>query len=157
MLKVKFGRAEHNWLPRKLIADGQEFDFFITSVPNSFLGELVYALESFLNGQMGWALIHEEPATQRFVFDKKENESSLRIEQYSDFSIAYNVANTIPRPSQYQLRLELKGEAIKIVRAFWRGLKELESRTSTDLQPEHWRWGFPTEQLHRLEIKLKKL
>jgi hypothetical protein len=124
-------------------------------VPNDFLAEMVHALEVFLEGRVGVALLHEEPRTQRFVFDKKETTSILRIEEFQDFIVAYNIANTIPSSSKYQLRLEWEDEPKKIAKVFWRGLKNLESRISTDLTLEHWDRGFPAKQLRRLEEKLK--
>lgn len=154
-MKLTFGKAEHRWLSVQLLDTEQELSFFASYTPNNFLLEIVWALDAFLDGQLGTALLYERSITRRFVFFQRDNKGVFRLEEYDDFVSTYDVADMLNIRDKSSVLLQWEDEPEEIVQAFWRGLKNLESRTPTDLTPEHWPWGFPSEQLRRLEAKLK--
>ena len=136
-MKLRFGTAKNGWLPAEFEAEGEEFAFDISYLPNDFLLELVEALTKVLREPGEWkACLPQEPVEVEWRFYRIQDGVVFSLVEYPGLSRAKGTGTTI---------LEASGYPLEIALPLWRGLRELRGRKLKEGFVTHWRqnWAHP--------------
>ena len=142
-LRVRFGEAEHGWLPVEIVTPQRTICFSASHIPFDSLSELTTALlQTALTEtpyQVRWML---EPVVYRFTFRRSEAQVQLSIHALPTARAA---------DEQGTLLLCYRAPTDAVIRPFWRALRALESHPP---QAQHWSSALPQNDMRRLEVVL---
>lgn len=128
-----------------LKAGGRSFVTGVSHQPYDSLRELIEALCALLEGRgpvvVRW---NREPEEFDFVFRPEGEAVALEVVRFADHRRAAGAQVFAARVTRDAL-----------CRAFWRELRELRRRGSTDEFESNWRRAFPDEDLRRLTKALR--
>lgn len=136
-MKLRFETAKNGWLPAKLEAEGEEFAFDISYLPNDFLIELIEALLHLLKEPGEWlACLPQEPTAVEWRF--------YRIQDAAVFSLVQFPGSERQKGTGKKI-FEMTGTPLEIVLPLWRGLCELHGRRPKEGFSTHWtqHWAHP--------------
>jgi len=145
-MKLKLGQAKNGWLPAVIEAEGQNYRFDISYLPNDFLLELTQALRASLQYEGEYrAVAVMEPEELEWNF--------LRIQDTLTLTLTCFPGSARTKGSG-ELVFLATGSLAEIIRPLWRGLNELSSRKFKEGFSTHWNahWAhpFPHKELDKL-------
>ena len=148
-LKVEFAAPEHGWTVVNLYAGHNSYQFVPSYVPYDSFGELLKALLNIIDGApqavVRW---NDEPVEHKFVFSSDGKHVNFKVYEIIKSVIAGNVD---------QERFSFVGSLYNVLRPFWKGLRDMQSRQSAEELKRHWQRSFPESEISELTVKLKRL
>ncbi|MEM1054222.1 MAG: hypothetical protein AAGI52_01745 [Bacteroidota bacterium] len=147
VLRLRFGTAQHGWLPVLLEVEGQTHAFQASHVPFDFVGEVTEAASVFLStGADTLARMSEEPGMIDWRFGSEGERAVLRIVTFSSGTRT---------EAEGVVTAEVFGSSLGLVVPVWRALRDLESRVEDEDYRLHWGEPFPSEALARLTTRIE--
>jgi hypothetical protein len=145
-MKLRFGKANHGWLPTTLELEGETLVFDVSYLPYDFVGELVAALSGVLDGPGEHvARICEEPA-----------EHDWRFRSFDHSAVTFEVVTYRDgRGGKGEVEARVWGTPLDVVLPLWRGLRELSGRARAEGWRSHWSAPFPFDALDRLTERVE--
>lgn len=145
-MELRFGKADHGWLPATLEVDGERLFFDVSYLPYDFVGELAAALSGVLDGPGEYvARICEEPA-----------EHDWRFRSFPPSAVVFEVVTYRDgRGGRGEVEARVRGAPLDIVLPLWRGLRELAGRARKEGWNSHWRTPFSYDALGRLTERIE--
>src|SRR5689334_20212920 len=141
--RVRFGEAQHGWLPVDIRTAEQGLAFAASHTPYDSLSELTVALlQAYLSETPYHARWMLEPAEYIFAFHRQHAQMQFAI---------FERSGSVLRDDQASPLFTLTDRAEAIVRPFWRALRSLETRPHSQ---EQWQWAFPYHDMRLLEAAL---
>jgi hypothetical protein len=148
-LKVEFAAPEHGWTVVNLSAGDDAYQFVPSYVPYDSFSELLKALLNIIDGapdaQVRW---NDEPVEHKFVFSSNGEQVNFKV---------YEIIKSVVVGSVDEERFSFAGGLYEVLRPFWKGLRDLQSRQSAEELKRHWQWSFPEREILELTVKLKRL
>ena len=147
-LKVEFDPPEDGWTGVGLSAGGCSYGFSPSHVPYDSFGDLVCALLKILDGRhdavVRW---NDEPVEHEFVFASDGRRVDFRV-----FEIVVSAAGRTREE-----RFAFGGPAYKVLWPFWKALREMQSRQSSEEYARRWREPFPEREMVELTRRIKAM
>jgi len=143
-LRIQFDTPAHGWLPITLATDDQQFTLTASHIPYTSLSNLVDSLITLMLTPNPAIVVwwNTEPIEYAFHLTAVENSAQIIVHEH----------HPRLRHEHRQPVFSYQTSRLQLVTAFWRGLRNLESRWPTSKQ---WNEDFPSRQLHRLaELRL---
>lgn len=148
-LKVEFTAPENGWTVVKLSSGDESYQFFPSHVPYNSFGELIKALLNIIDGVPDATVYwNDEPVEHKFVFTTDSKRVDFKVYEIIKSVIAGNVGKE---------RFSFVGSLYEVLRPFWKGLRDMQSRQSSEDFKKHWQWAFPDSEISELTQKLKHL
>ncbi|MBH8572758.1 hypothetical protein I8752_06965 [Nostocaceae cyanobacterium CENA369] len=143
---VRFGDANHGWLPVKLITNKEEFLFTASYVPYDSLSELVEALSLFLRtGASKLVRWNTEPIEYEFVLSEYAEQARLEVFEYPGSQRIQGTGKAV---------FEFSGSRKSLIVPFWPALRDLETRVGFEQQ---WQRSLPKHKMQLLGQQIDKL
>lgn len=150
-LKVRFDNPEHGWMDLFIGKDDQEIHRDVSDIFPS-LDLLVTALLSMWQGEAEatatWA---EEPSELDLVFSRRDESICLEVVPFPGSFRPYSRATLTVEPI-----FTFVGSYEQTCLPFWRALRELEGRYSSEELAHRWTSPFPQRELAFLTEQLGK-
>ena len=148
-LKVEFAAPEHGWTVVNLSAGDHSYQFAPSHVPYDSFGELLKALLNIIDAVpeavVRW---NDEPVEHKFVFISDGKKVDFKV---------YEVIKSVIDGNVDEVRFSFIGSVYDVLRPFWKGLRDMQSRQSPEELKRHWQWSFPKSEITELTKKLKRL
>ena len=142
-LRVRFGRAEHGWLPVELDAGDQHLAFVASYVYDS-LSQLVQALITLLAAEgLTIAKWNTEPAEYEFRFSPSEDAARLEVVEFADTRRVQAQGTTV---------FAIDASRREVVLPFWRALSALQTDAGFE---QGWGTPFPSRDMRLLSKQLE--
>ena len=142
-LRVRFGEAQHGWLPVDIHTTEQKLAFAASHVPYDSLSELTVALlQAYLTETSYHARWMLEPTEYVFTFHRQHTQMQFAIFEHARPPLG---------KAQVTPLFAITDRPEVIVRPFWRALRSLETRSHFQ---EQWPWAFPHRDMRSLEAAL---
>ncbi|MBA3321721.1 MAG: hypothetical protein H0T45_09805 [Pyrinomonadaceae bacterium] len=146
-LKVEFNGPEHGWLTVTLSAREKEYGFMPSHAPYDSINELVSALlkvvDGYTNAVVRW---NDEPVEHEFLFDVESEQVDFKVYKIIQSSVAGRTR---------EKAFAFNGSLYKVVRPFWKALRDMESKQSLAEYERQWREPFPEREMRELTQKIK--
>lgn len=140
-VRIRFGSASYGWLGGSIQIEDQAAAFKGSHTPVNWLLHLVWALGAVAaRRELVEIAINAEPQEYRLSFVREDHATRLHVTRVS------------PRDDPETL-MEAPVPTERLLLAFWRGLRNLESRMGP--ASEHWQHEFPRDALRQLQHQLR--
>lgn len=145
-MKVHFEKPLHRWLVFTISEDENSIELDAVAVSQNFLIDLLAMLTRVWNGETSICLVFLNP---KHIHLQWLNNSNFRVasSEYLDNAPCYTDNETLA---------EFDITAKELCIAFWRGLRDLESKTTPEEYQKHWGGEFPSESLQILTNLIKQ-
>lgn len=143
---VRFGDANHGWLPVILITNEQEFSFAASYVPYDSLSQLVEALSLFLKTSASKVVIwNTEPIEYEFIFSECDDQAQIEVFEYAGSQRIQGTDKAV---------FKFSGSRQSLAIPFWRALRDIETRVDFE---QKWQRSFPKHGMQLLRQQIHKL
>jgi hypothetical protein len=146
-LWVSFESPQSGWMSFSLKAGKQDFTVVVSHVPYDSLRELMKSLTALLERE-GEAIVkwNGEPVEYDFNFVLRHGAVELKILRYTDHRRRKNTSRLV---------FSFEASALEVCTAFWRELRDLQTRLERDEFEKNWRREFPRSELQQLTKALR--
>lgn len=149
-LKVEFAAPEHGWTVINLSAGDNSYQFAPSHTPCDSFSELLKALLNIIDGVRSASVLwNDEPVEHKFEF-------TCFGKGFVNFKV-YEIVKSIVGGTFDRERFSFAGSVYEVLRPFWKGLREMQSKQSPEELKRHWQWSFPESEISELGEKLKSL
>jgi hypothetical protein len=146
-LKAEFATPENGWTKVRLSAGDSFYQFFPSYTPYDSFNELLNSLLKILDGNpeaiVRW---NDEPTEHKFVFNSKDGQITFKV---------YEIINSIVAGKAVEERFAFIGSQNEVLRPFWKGLRDMQSKQDTDEFERQWRSPFPKKEMLELTQRIK--
>ena len=148
-LKVEFDAPEAGWTTVTLRAGEHYYQFFPSHVPYDSFSELVNALLKILDGYPE-AIVHwnDEPVEHEFLFVFEGQRIDFKVYEIIDSVVAGRVRDE---------KFAFSGAQYDVLRSFWKGLRDMQSKQSVEEYERQWREPFPEREMVELTRRIKEM
>jgi len=148
-LKVEFDAPEAGWIAVTLSVEDRYNRFFPSHVPHDSISELVRALLKILDGYpeaiVQW---NDEPVEHEFLFVSEGERINFKVYEIIDSVVAGRVRGE---------KFAFCGTRYDVLRSFWKGLRDMQSKQSIEEYERQWREPFPEGEMVKLTCKIKEM
>lgn len=146
-MKVHFEKPRHGWLSLDIEGKEHSYDNAVSYVTSDFLEQLIAMLTRVWNQERNVCI----------YFLNEPHWIMLQWLDNSTFRIGFDTNNTpIPCSTDNKTLAEFEITAKELCVAFWRGLRDLEAKTTPEEYAEHWGSEFPSDSLQILTDLIKQ-
>lgn len=146
-LKVEFDTPENGWTKVTVSAGDSFYQFFPSYTPYDSFSELVNALLKILDGYsetvVRW---NDEPTEYKFVFISEGGKVIFNI---------YEIINSVVAGKVDIERFNFSGSQNEVLRPFWKGLRDMQSKQDSDEYKRQWHRSFPESEILELKQRIK--
>ena len=147
-LKIAFDDPGDGWVGLKLICGGEVAEIIASYTPYDSFLDLVNALYNLFLYEGEWRVIwNEAPVEYELRFRRTGNLVSLELVEFPDHRRELQEA---------QGRLKATGSYDEVAIPFWRALRNLEGKFSSEELHARWHREFPSKQLEGLTSMLRQ-
>lgn len=149
-LKVEFTAPEHGWTIVKLSLGSESYQSFPSHTPYDSFGELIKALLNIIDGVPDAIVLwNDEPVEHKFVLIADSERVNFKV-----YEIIKSVTTGIVTDVE---RFSYEGNLYEVVRPFWKALRDMQSKQSSEDFRKHWQWTLPEREILELTQKLKSI
>lgn len=148
-LRVSMESPQSGWMSLSLKAGDEALLMVASHAPDDSLRDLVVALSALLSGSRDMTVRWNcEPEALDFRLKAHGSSVELRVVRYPDHH---------RRQEEGRVVLSLRGSKMETCLPFWRALRDLGRRVSTDVFESNWRRTFPQRELQQLTRLIRSL
>jgi hypothetical protein len=148
-LRVSMESPQSGWMSLSLRAGDEALLMVASHAPDDSLRDLIVALSALLSGSREMTVRWNcEPEAFDFRLIVRGSCVELRVVRYPDHH---------RRQKEGRVVLSLRGSKMEIGVPFWRALRDLGRRVSTDVFESNWRRTFPQRELQQLTSLIRAL
>jgi hypothetical protein len=148
-LKVQFDAPEAGWTTVMLSAGERHYQFFPSHVPYDSFSGLVNALLKILDGSpeaiVRW---NDEPVEHEFLFASEGERVNFK---------AYEIIDSVVAGRVREEKFAFCGARYDVLRPFWKGLRDMQSRQSLEEYERQWCEPFPEREMVELTRRMKEI
>jgi hypothetical protein len=147
-LNIEIDPPEAGWTMVTLSAGERYYRFVPSHVPYDSVRELVEALLKILDGYLE-AIVrwNDEPVEHQFVFISEGERVNLKVYEILDSVVSGRVLDE---------KFAHGGSRYDVLRAFWKGLREMQSKQSLEEYERQWCERFPEREMVELTRRIKE-
>ncbi|MBA3715504.1 MAG: hypothetical protein H0W76_24110 [Pyrinomonadaceae bacterium] len=147
-LKIDFDAPEAGWTRVTLSAGEHDYQFVPSHVPYDSVTELVRALLKILDNYPE-AIVHwnDEPVQHEFVFVSNGGQVDFRV---------YEIIDSVVGRRRDE-KFTFGGSRYEVLRPFWKGLRDMQSRQNLEEYERQWREPFPECEMVELTRRMKEM
>jgi hypothetical protein len=146
-LKAEFAAPVSGSTKVSLSDGNNHYQFFPSYTPYDSFTELANALLAVLDGNhkavVRW---NDEPVEHKFVFTTEGERVSFKV---------YEVINSVVAGKVDQERFGFEGTRREVLRPFWKGLRDMQSRQDPKEYEKQWHSPFPEREILELKHRVK--
>lgn len=144
-LRVSMESPQSGWMSLSLKAGEENFLMAASYAPYDSLRDLIEGLSALLTGSEGMTVRWNcEP--EEFDFRMTVNDDGDRVA----FKVIRYAGHRRRQEGDGQTVFSLHGSKIEVCQPFWRALRDLQRRASTDVFESNWKRKFPRRELQQL-------
>jgi hypothetical protein len=144
-LKVQFGDPQHGWMALTMQSDVGAATLNMSYVGFDTLDEMIEALHALITGDHYRSVrIMEEPTVCELQFRRE------------DGTIRLHLHRLLPH-NHFQPLFDDSGTFAEICLPFWRALRNLQTRFSTEEFGVRWHRPFPLSGMEKLSVDIQRL
>ncbi|HYX72831.1 MAG TPA: hypothetical protein VE732_08670 [Nitrososphaera sp.] len=148
-MKAELAPPEAGWTTVTLSAGEGNYQFFPSHVPYDSVSELVNALLKILDGYpeaiVRW---NDEPVEHEFVFVSECEQVNFTV---------YEIIDSIVAGKMRDEKFAFSGPRSDVLRPFWKGLRDMQSKQNLKEYERQWREPFPEREMFELTQRIKEL
>ena len=147
-LQVNFLELADRWITVELKTGEMQYKFFPSHLPYDSMRELADGLGNLLSRETQViARWNDEPVEHEFAFTKTGEQIELKVYLVKATSFG----------KQREEVFAVTSAAYAIIRPFWKALRELETRYSSEEYLQRLRYSFPTNEMSYFTQQFEKL
>lgn len=145
-LKVEFAAPENGWTKIKFVSDDNFYELFPSYMPCDSFSELLNALLKILAGNPEAAVMWNDELTEyKFAFTLENRKVIFRIYEITDSLVAGKIEEE---------KFSFCDSERNIIRSFWKGLRDMQSKQSAEEFKKQWRRPFPQNEMLELTQRI---
>ncbi len=146
-LKIAFDDLEHGWVGLTISYDVETLTIVASYTPSDSFLALTDALHSLLHDGQAKVMWHCEPPEFEMLFARSGANVNLEIYEFSDYHRGIGRGEKV---------FTFSGTYADVCLPFWRALRDLQGRFSTEELNARWHRLFPSREIDLLTAEMKE-